>query len=352
MDWKQVRGVHGFRLFVSVGLAAAVLAWFYFTDPFGGKDTITRAQFLALSLVAALPAYLVLRVLSGEARGHDAWRAAMRNVVPDRSIEHLFDQAEASDDEKAVGEVGEAVKRPNPIAAAILWAARMLSGALIYWAILSTLGIIGSARAAELPAAVTAHAPLLRAEVDRYWPDAPDRVALAAQVEQETCVSLRSRSCWSPRAELKTPREYGFGLGQLTVTQRFNNFDAAKRLDATLVHWAWEDRFDAARQLRVLVLMDRQAYRAIANAPDPRERLAMALSAYNGGTGGLSADRRLCGQVAGCDPRLWFGNVERTSLKARAKTAGYGQSFFDINRGYVRAILVDRRQRYTELRWM
>lgn len=315
MDIKHLRGVWGFRLFASVGLAAAVLAWFYCTDPFGGADTLTRAQFLALSIVASGPAYLALRVLSGESRGHDAWRRAM------------------------TGDVG----------AAIVWAARILAGAIIFAAIVCSLGVVGSARAAESstpPPSALGYLPVLRAEVVRSWPDAPDAAALAAQVEQETCISLRSRSCWSPHAELKTPREYGFGLGQITVTPRFNNFEAARLLDASLTRWAWEDRFDAARQLRVLVLMDRQAYRAVARAPDPRERFAMALSAYNGGAGGLSADRRLCGQVAGCDPARWFDNVERVSLKARTAAAGYGQSFFAINRGYVRAVLVDRRARY------
>jgi membrane-bound lytic murein transglycosylase MltF len=49
----------------------------------------------------------------------------------------------------------------------------------------------------------------------------------------------------------------------------------------------------------------------------------------------------------GCDPEKWFGNVEKTSLKAKTAVKGYGQSFYQINRGYVRSIWFDRRQRYT-----
>ena len=73
----------------------------------------------------------------------------------------------------------------------------------------------------------------------------------------------------------------------------------------------------------------------------------MSFSAYNGGLGGVLQDRRLCAKVAGCDPDRWFGHVEHYSLKARTKSAGYGKSFFDINRGYVRAVMDERRQRYT-----
>ncbi len=56
--------------------------------------------------------------------------------------------------------------------------------------------------------------------------------------------------------------------------------------------------------------------------------------------------RGVAAALAGCDPDRWFGHVEHHSLKARTKTAGYGNSFFDINRGYVRAVMDDRRYRY------
>lgn len=338
--------VWGFRLFVGLVLAALVLLWFYRTDPYGGADTITRLQFILLSIVASLPAYLVLRVLSGEGRGHDAWRAAMGIMLPrppPKGGGRLYGPGELDE--------WEASKTRNPVAAAVLWAARIVAGAIIYAAIVCSLGVVGSARAAPPdlpapPAGALVHLPALQAELAAHWPAAPDRAAIAAQVEQETCTSLRSRFCWSPHAELRTPREYGFGLGQLTVTQRFNNFDAAKLLDGSLRAWAWADRFDPARQMRVLVLMDRQAMRGIGHARTPLEAFAMALAAYNGGAGGLSADRRLCAQVEGCDPGTWWGNVETHSLKARAAQAGYGQSFYAINRGYVRAVLLERRVRY------
>jgi hypothetical protein len=169
---------------------------------------------------------------------------------------------------------------------------------------------------------------------------------LAAQVEQETCPSLKSRQCWNPYAELKTAREYGFGLGQLTVTPKFNNFNEARKLDISLRDWQFVDRYDPARQLRAMVLMDRGGYDRLPFIPDPHERLAMAFSAYNGGMSGVLTDRRFCANVPGCDPGRWFGHVERTSHKVRVKTAGYGKSFFEINREYVRNVMIVRRPRY------
>jgi len=80
--------------------------------------------------------------------------------------------------------------------------------------------------------------------------------------------------------------------------------------------------------------------------PASEGRLAFALAAYNGGLGGTYSDIKLCRHTEGCDPGLWFGNVEHTSLKAKTKVVGYGQTFFDINRGYVRNVLIERRPKY------
>ncbi|MCX5875319.1 MAG: hypothetical protein NT087_03275 [Deltaproteobacteria bacterium] len=110
--------------------------------------------------------------------------------------------------------------------------------------------------------------------------------------------------------------------------------------------WRWEDRFNARYQLRTLILTDRGNYHRLSFVENPLERLAMALVAYNGGLGGLLSDRRLCAATKGCDPNVWFGNVERTSLKAKTAARGYGKSFFEINREYPRNILGFRREHY------
>ena len=200
--------------------------------------------------------------------------------------------------------------------------------------------------AGEVPENALRHLPTLRAVVEEYWADAPYRSAFAGQVEQETCVSLKHKKCWSPYAELKTAREYGFGLGQITVTKSFDNFQEARKLDSSLRDWQWENRYNAEFQLRTLVLTDRLNFGMFSWASDDYERMAFALGAYNGGRGGVLSDRRVCSATPGCDPSKWFRNVEHTSKKAKAAVKGYGKSFFEINREYVRNILTLRHMKY------
>lgn len=198
----------------------------------------------------------------------------------------------------------------------------------------------------DLPPLALEYLPVLAQELRVNWPAAPVRSVFGAQVEQETCASLKSKKCWSPYAELKTSREYGFGLGQITVTERFNNFEAARALSPTLKHWTWENRYNATYQLRTLVLMNKMTYAKLPWAADPRERMSFTFAGYNGGLGGVLSDRAVCKVTPGCDPSRWFGHVEHTSKKSKVKVSGYGQSFFQINRGYVRNIMEERRWKY------
>ena len=152
-----------------------------------------------------------------------------------------------------------------------------------------------------IPALAVAFLPVLQEELSTHWVDAPPAYYFAAQVEKETCITLKHSKCWNPRAELKTSREYGFGLGQLTVTPKFNNFEAAKTWDKSLAGWQWDDRYNPRYQLRALVVYDRNLYRQVKGAASAHDRLAFALSAYNGGFGGLLKDRAMCASTGGCD---------------------------------------------------
>lgn len=206
--------------------------------------------------------------------------------------------------------------------------------------------------AQPVPANAVHYLPLLHALQLGVWPDAPMPSFLAAQVEKESCITLRHSRCWNPRAELKTSREYGFGFGQITRAYRadgsvrFDKFSELKAAHASLRDWTWENRYDARYQLLALVEMDKSIYGRQRGAASVLDRLAFTLSAYNGGESGLLQDRRLCGNTKGCDQSRWFSHVENTSLKSRKAVAGYGQSFFSINRGYVREIIYDRRLKY------
>lgn len=189
--------------------------------------------------------------------------------------------------------------------------------------------------------------PVLKEEVERNWAGVPCRSCLASQVRQETCAGLKSKRCWSIYAELKTSREYGFGLGQITVTSRFNNFLEAKKLDPSMKDWAWENRYNAVYQLRTLVLMNRFNYGKITGSSTCYDHLAFAFAAYNGGLGGLLSDRAMCRATKGCNPGIWFDHVATTSKKTKKSVSGYGRGFFQINREYVQHIMVDFPGRYT-----
>lgn len=198
----------------------------------------------------------------------------------------------------------------------------------------------------NIPVNSKQYLPILNKAIDDVWKDLSIRSMEAGQIEQETCISLTHKKCWNPKAELKTSREYGFGLGQITITDKFNNFEEIKKMDKFLKDWKYEDRYDPYRQLRALVVYDHFIYSKVIGSYSDYDRLAFTLAAYNGGLGGLIQDRQLCKTITGCESNKWFGNVENTSRKSKKKSSGYGKSFFEINREYVSNILLIRRQKY------
>lgn len=165
------------------------------------------------------------------------------------------------------------------------------------------------------------------------WQTVPMPAFVPAQIEQE--------SLWNTQAELCVPkpsceRERGSGLGQFTVTSKFNAFDEIKTAYPKLATWAYSDRFNPEKQILAITVKDRNHYQqCIKIMPVSEDALACAAASYNGGYGGVLSDRRVCANTKGCDPTRWFNNVEYTSMKAKAKVTGYGQSFFVINRCYI-----------------
>lgn len=215
--------------------------------------------------------------------------------------------------------------------------------------------VVTASRAETPPPAALKYLPTLAAQQHTYWPDMPMPPALGSQVEQETG-PCPGRTCWNPRAELRTHREQGVGFGQITRAWSASGalrFDALAELRQAhrqeLAELTWANPYDPMLQLRALVLKDRDTFKRMAFASTTRDRMAFTLAAYNGGIGGVMSDRRMCAATSGCDPSLWFGHVERTSLKAKTAIKGYGKSFFEINRAYPRDILGPRMKRYQVL---
>lgn len=153
-------------------------------------------------------------------------------------------------------------------------------------------------------------------------------------------------------AELKTSRENGIGFGQVTRAYRADGsvrFDKQSELVAahqSLKGWTWDTRYNPEYQMRALVELDRSLFKAVSCAATIPDRIKFALSGYNGGAGGVRQDQLLCRNTPGCNPCMWDGNVALRSTKSKVKWQGYGQSAYDINRGYVDIIWNKRRAKY------
>lgn len=180
---------------------------------------------------------------------------------------------------------------------------------------------------------------------DTAWPQAQVRSILAAQIEKE--------SRWKPNAELCVPRpscsrEHGIGLGQFTITPAFNVFVEVSAMHPLLKGWKPSEYRDPKKQILAMVVKNRMHYLQCEKIMAGREEVAACMaSSYNGGHGGVLADRRLCQNTKGCDGSRWFGHVETTSLKAKTPLQGYGQSFFQINRQYATGVVRTWSPKYT-----
>jgi len=232
----------------------------------------------------------------------------------------------------------------------------LIARMVLFGAILSALA--SSVHAADvrtyIPAQAATYTPMLKAEQLRFWPAHPEPELLAGLVEQESCISLTHARCWNPASRLKTQREEGAGLGQLTRAYRA---DGSERFDALaemrgahreLAGLTWANVYTSPDlQLRAMVLKVQDDFKALAMVTDPRLRLDFADAAYNGGRGGLLNERRACGMKAGCNPQVWFGHVELVCLKSKA--ALYGRDACQINREHVQMVIRVRSAKYRTL---
>ena len=220
--------------------------------------------------------------------------------------------------------------------------------------IVAALVLVGAAHAqgVRLPANALTYLPVLVEQQRAIWPDAPIPSFLGAQVEQESCISITHKKCWNPNVQLKTSREWGRGLGQVTTayradgTVRFDKQAELRAQFASLRGWTTERWMDPRYQLIAIVEMDKSIYRRVRDAASPIDQLSFTLSAYNGGEAGVLQDRRLCANTPRCDQRRWAGHVERTSAKSKTPHPGYRQSFYTINREYVSNVIGVRRPKY------
>lgn len=199
--------------------------------------------------------------------------------------------------------------------------------------------------------------PKLSKTIDSVWPTMPMRSYAAAQIEQESCISLTHSKCWNSHAELKTSREYGFGFGQTTIayradgTERFNVWRDLTNLDPVLKDkWTWDNRYDPELQMRALVVKNRINYSAIRyETANQTEKMAFLSVTYNSGS--PIVDRNICVRTKGCDPTKWFAGLGYTAVssftaKSTVVAKGYGKSFASISREYPVNVIIVRRPKY------
>ncbi|MFN3303162.1 MAG: hypothetical protein ACK44A_05510 [Roseateles sp.] len=294
----KMRTRHTVLLGGSVALLVALLA----TDPDKGVTTGIMLMSLASGLLAVLCAHVGRKAL------HD---------YPEADARRLFSKA------------GE-----HPIGAglALVALAIVMLGLLMVFA--------PRAQAAGIPPQAEPLLPVLQAEIRQAWPDHPMPAYFGGLIEHESACP-RPRSCWRPTAQLKTQREEGAGLGQLTRAYRpdgSTRFDALAEMRAAhpaLRELDWRTIYQRPDlQLRAVVLKSRDDWRAIG----PAARMEFVDLAYNAGRGRVSQDRRACAMTAGCDPAQWWGHVERTCTASRAPIYG-NRSACDISRHHVADVL-------------
>ena len=181
---------------------------------------------------------------------------------------------------------------------------------------------------------------------------APKAWYLAGTVEQESCISLKHSKCWNPNVELKTHREQGVGLGQITRAYtstgalRFDALAEIRDKHKELKEMSWSNiKSRPDLQIRATILKSRDNFEHYAKYADTENALIFGMVSFNGGVGGLDRERRACVLTKGCNPNVWFDNVELLCLKSKAILYGK-RSACDINREYPINIVKIRSNKY------
>ena len=184
---------------------------------------------------------------------------------------------------------------------------------------------VAPAHAQNVPAAAHRHrADLTRTAHSQWGLDAPV-ASFAAQLQQE--------SGWQPGA---ISRVGASGMAQfMPATARWwcqINGLSATDCQPTNPTWA----------LRALVGYDKWLYDRVA-AVDGCNRMAFALSAYNGGLGWVQRDKALA-KTSLLNPAIWFDQVERVN-------AGRSLANWRENRDYPQRILRRYERAYVAAGW-
>lgn len=204
-----------------------------------------------------------------------------------------------------------------------------------------------------IPLNATKYLPVLKAEVNNNFNEIVTPWYFGGLIEQESCISLRHSRCWLPTSSLKTSREEGAGIGQLTRaykvdgTLRFDSLSDLRKAHMTeLKELSWSNVYQRPDlQIRGLLLMSRDNYKGFFQVTTQLERLKMTDAAYNSGSSSVRKRRLQCGLTKGCNPQVWDGNVG--SMKVLSSKPIYGtRSPQFINDEHVEMIFHKRMNKY------
>lgn len=227
------------------------------------------------------------------------------------------------------------------------------SGALMGLGLVLTLATAQAfSQSLYIPEQAKLHIPTVKSEVSQFMPDFKPQAYFGALIEHESCISLKHSKCWNPSSQLKTDREEGAGLSQITRAYnkdgslRFDLLTEMKTRHAELRELSWSNVYQRPDlQIRTMVLLSKANYNKLSMIPDHTERMAMMDASYNGGIGGLFNERRACGLAKGCDSTKWFYNVENYCLKSKKVLYGI-RSPCDINRHHVSDVMHTKLPKY------
>lgn len=230
---------------------------------------------------------------------------------------------------------------------------RKLYGMIVLLVLFTT-----NAMSAEvIPKNYPLYSDTLYSEILRLFPELQTPSVIGALIEHESCISLTHSKCWNPKSSLKTAREEGAGLPQLTRaynasgTLRFDTLsELVQRYPKELKELSWSNVYDRPDlQIRAMLLLYKSNFNQFKNKQiDYYDILAFSDAAYNGGYGGVYKDMQICMMMKNCNQRIWFNNVETTCSKSKAAIYA-GRSACDINRHHVSDVLRSRFDKYTRL---
>lgn len=206
----------------------------------------------------------------------------------------------------------------------------------------------------DIPPQAKEHLPVLSQQVREVMPGFHAPHYFGALIEHESgCPAIKSM-CWNAKARLKSQREEGAGLGQITRAYREDGslrFDAlaeTRKLDPRgLNELRWDNVYDRPDlQIRVMVVMTRQNWNRVGKlTSDPHYQLQLTDLSYNAGFGRVLNDMRACSLQSGCNPQVWHGHVEKTCTASTKPLYG-NRSACDISRHHVHDVVDVRMPKY------